>query len=304
MYRTKEILSELKELNLRTYPFERVNELIKELFQFNVMSYTLDKGKILLRARLNKKGEVFRKVSDLSYKPQEYNETFQRASTPNTTMFYAGMISDKADSGKLINSQIVSSLEVSRLYREDVLEGEEKITYGKWEVKREIPLIALCYNDDYKERNLFTKKLNESFHKLLSKEPPKQQENTKLITEFFANEFAKSKIRNDYEYMLSAIFTENVVKAGYAGVFYPSVRSEGHGFNVAITSQSVNSNLRLTGVGTATLYKKGNRSFLNNDGYTIIKPGQKGFTVNSIRNPKIYTQKEIILKFLNHEIDL
>jgi hypothetical protein len=197
MYRTKEILSELKELNLSTYPFERANELIKELFQFNVMSYTLGKGKILLRARLNKKGEVFRKVSDLSYKPQDYNETFQRASTPNATMFYAGMISDKADSGNLINSQIVSSLEVSRLYREDVLEGEEKITYGKWEVKREIPLIALCYNDDYIERNLFTKKLNESFHKLLSKEPPKQQENTKLITGFFANEFAKSEIKND-----------------------------------------------------------------------------------------------------------
>ena len=53
-----------------------------------------------------------------------------------------------------------------------------------------------------------------------------------------ANEFAKENINEDYDYMISAVFSEMATKNRVDGIIYPSVRVGGKGFNIAITPKA------------------------------------------------------------------
>jgi len=78
MVKAEEIINKLKELDLIKNPYDEAKELIRSLFErFAIMSFTLHKGKKVTRARPNDEDIRFKKVTDLSYKPQEYNTTYQ-----------------------------------------------------------------------------------------------------------------------------------------------------------------------------------------------------------------------------------
>jgi hypothetical protein len=100
--------------------------------------------------------------------------------------------------------------------------------------------------------------LKEAYQNFISSTPG-MSESIKSISNFFAKEFAKEEIREDYDYFLSALFTEVVTKdLGYDGVMYPSVRSGGEwGFNVAIKPEVVDNNMVLEMALETTLYKNG-----------------------------------------------
>jgi hypothetical protein len=113
MNRVKEILEELRSLDLSTYPYQKVKALIEEIFYFHAMLYILPKGTPVLRARVNE-GKSFREPKDLSYKPQIFNKLYQRASTPYQTAFYAGALPERTNS---IDLRIIATLEASSLVR-------------------------------------------------------------------------------------------------------------------------------------------------------------------------------------------
>ena len=308
--RTKEILEELKCLDLSTYPYEKAKTLIEEVFKFHAMLYIIPKGSPVLRARLNENFKNFREVSDLSYKPQKYNKTYQRASTPYKTAFYAGTLPDNT---KFNDIRVIATLEVSPLVRKAMTNKNldltkeiqiEMLTYGKWEAIKEIPLVALCYHKNFIEKHPVTEGLYKVYTESLSKLTEEEQEISKKVNDFFAAEFAKDEISHDSDYLLSAIFTEVAISLGHAGVIYPSVRCEGEGYNIAIAPEYVNTSFRLTAVGESKLYTKNKRFLINNDSITLIKPGQKRFTCISQRGRKNFTDEKIILAYLNNEIEL
>lgn len=73
----------------------------------------------------------------------------------------------------------------------------------------------------------------------------------------------------DYNYLLSAIFTEIVVEQGYDGVVYPSVQASGLALNVAIKPEVVDSSLRLDTVGEGRIYKNRKSVYIRSE--TICK---------------------------------
>ncbi len=50
---------------------------------------------------------------------------------------------------------------------------------------------------------------------------------TKLINEFFAQQFANPNIRFDTDYIISALFAESKLEYGFDGIIYPSVKAKG-----------------------------------------------------------------------------
>lgn len=46
-----------------------------------------------------------------SFKPQQFNNIYQRASTPNRTMFYGSIIPEELDKGDLDNERVVVTTE-------------------------------------------------------------------------------------------------------------------------------------------------------------------------------------------------
>jgi hypothetical protein len=139
----KTIIEEIFKLDLSQYPYTEVKSLLQQLKRFSIVRIDLHPGKTLIRARVNDDGQRFSTRNELSYKPASYNKSFQRASTPNQTMFYAGSMPEKKIDGEVDNARIISTLEAANLLRDKTADGEQTITFSKSEVIKDIPLELL-----------------------------------------------------------------------------------------------------------------------------------------------------------------
>lgn len=209
-------LDKLRALDLSKYPYYEAKELIRDLGKVGFIISTLHPMKVITRART---GSGYSKKSELSYKPQKYNDKCQRASTPNNTMFYGTFVEE----GRPIQeTRIIAATECSSLLRGDKnTSGIEKITFGRWQVVKDINLVTIVHKNIFSsvENNGLLKELQNSYEKFI-KESPDIEEKNNLIARFLAEEYSKKNTtNNDYEYFLSAVFAEFVVfDLGYDGV--------------------------------------------------------------------------------------
>lgn len=255
-----EILKKMSDLDLSKYPFAETQELIRSLGKGGYLIFTLHYGKSLTRAR---PGSGYSQKAELSYLPQEKNKKCQRASTPNGTMFYGTIVQDGE---QLDKTRMIAASECSSLLRGGVgTRGIENITYGRWSVIKDVNLVVILGEDIYSStsENPLLSELKEAYQNFVSS-APEMNESIKFISNFFATEFAKEEVQEDYDYFLSALFTKVVTRdLGYDGVMYPSVRSGGEwGFNVAIKPEIVDNNMILEMVLETTLYKNGATALL------------------------------------------
>lgn len=247
------IINRLEALDLSQYPYFEIRELIRELGKVGFVIFTLHPGKTITRARCD--GNL-KTVSDLSYKPQQYNKQCQRASTPMQTMFYGCIVPEEQN---IIDTRFISACESSSLIREGMeTSGEQTITFGKWEVIEDIHLLVVIHKDYFHDAdNSLLGELKIAYEDFLMKYPDAAKD-IDISAKYFAKEFSKKNEDGfDYNYLISAIFTE-VVTTDHAfdGVMYPSVQTGGQlGFNVAITPDAVDKKMKLV-VAYETQIKK------------------------------------------------
>lgn len=247
------IINRLEALDLSQYPYFEIRELIRELGKVGFVIFTLHPGKTITRARCD--GNL-KTVSDLSYKPQQYNKQCQRASTPMRTMFYGCIVPEEQN---IIDTRFISACESSSLIREGMeTSGEQTITFGKWEVIEDIHLLVVIHKDYFHDAdNSLLGELKIAYEDFLMKYPDAAKD-IDISAKYFAKEFSKkNEDEADYNYLISAIFTE-VVTTDHAfdGVMYPSVQTGGQlGFNVAITPDAVDKKMKLV-VAYETQIKK------------------------------------------------
>lgn len=247
------IINRLEALDLSQYPYFEIRELIRELGKVGFVIFTLHPGKTITRARCD--GNL-KTVSDLSYKPQQYNKQCQRASTPMRTMFYGCIVPEEQN---IIDTRFISACESSSLIREGMeTSGEQTITFGKWEVIEDIHLLVVIHKDYFHDAdNSLLGELKIAYEDFLMKYPDAAKD-IDISAKYFAKEFSKKNEDGfDYNYLISAIFTE-VVTTDHAfdGVMYPSVQTGGQlGFNVAITPDAVDKKMKLV-VAYETQIKK------------------------------------------------
>jgi hypothetical protein len=262
------------------------------------MVVTLNVGKSLMRARPNYNGERFSKKSDFSYKPEELNETYQRASTPYQTMFYATSIPEKVEKGELDNARIIGVAETIPMLRNREQSGYQKISFGRWYVEEDIKLIAIVHEKNFYKESSYTRELFEAHENFMKQVPEEIAEKSIKILNFLAAEFSKKEIAKDYEYMISAIFSENMVNNGLDGIIYPSVRVDGKGFNVAITPNATKK-LKLYVAGECSIYKLKDQVVIGNDAIIELDGNQNEFKLIDIENH----QKECLEKLGIKSID-
>lgn len=254
----KVTLDRLRALDLSKYPYFEAKELFRDLGQVGFIINTLHEMKVITRAR---SGSGYTNKSDLSYKPQKYNDKCQRASTPNNTMFYGTIVEE----GRPIEeTRLIAASECSSLLRGGIdTSGIEKITFGRWQVIKDIDLVSIVYKDIFSnvENNALLKELHGAYETFIKKSPDIEEKNN-LIARFFAEEYSKENITNDFDYFLSAVFSEFVAyDLGYDGVMYPSVQAGGQiGFNVAVKPQAVDNKMKLDIICESTLYKNKDKS--------------------------------------------
>lgn len=264
------IIEGFKKLDLSTYPHEEIRRLINQLGPLAHMSVSYHKGKSLMRARPNYGDEQFRTKKEFSFKPQEYNKTYQRASTPFKTMFYATTIADKLEPGELDNMRVIGLVETIPFLRDPSIEkGYQKISFGRWEVIDDIHLLAIIHKDSFHGESSFIRELYDDYINNLSSAPPEIRERSQKFLSFLAEEYGKENISNDSDYLISAVFSEMTVNKGFDGILYPSVRAVGRGFNVALTPQATKK-LKLIVAGECSAVKHEGTTYLGNDAITEL----------------------------------
>lgn len=268
----QEIIDSLKESDLKFYPYLSIKKGLLELEKFTIVITTLHKGKKIIRGRLNEPEEEFNNVLKLSYKPQEFNKTYQRASTPFSTMFYGSVVPEEVgvDENTTERITVFGELAHSNEFLSDNNSvGEKKITFSRWDVMEDIQLVSIIHHTAFNRPPKIIKVLQDQFEKSFSTE--EESEISKLITSFLAKEFAKEipKDGEDFHYIISAIFSELCCNK-YEGVLYPSIRLEGDGINVAIKPNGVEK-LKFVESTECTIYKKGERIIIGTDTRSIQK---------------------------------
>jgi hypothetical protein len=180
---TRRIINDLKALDLSLCPYDKVKRLIKAIkTKIPCIVSRIPSNTVIMRIR---RGHNLLKISELSYKPQERNNEYQRASTPNKTMFY-GTISDD-----IMDSRFIAYNEISSIMRDNSHQQSEQITYGKWKVMKDIELISIVGQEVFpKANNLLLQEMKFNYQKLLSQD---KDGNLSQIIEFFSSEFSKKK---------------------------------------------------------------------------------------------------------------
>lgn len=280
------IISEFKALKLETKPTHKVKELLRQVGNIGYMSVTLHKGKSIMRARPNKGDEKFTCKADYSFKPQKYNKNFQRASTPNQTMFYGSFLPDNIESGELDNARLIGVLETMPWLRDELTSGYQKISFGRWYVEEDINLIAIIHNDDFYAESNYTRELINDYNYFINQTNSKTLENSLKFQKFMAYEFSK-EISNHTDYLISAIFTEILTKhLNIDGVIYPSVRTFGQGFNVAIKPKSCKK-LGLYVAGECSIYKLKDKSIIGNESIVQLDGKTEKFELEEIPDHRV-----------------
>ncbi len=276
---TKSIIQRLKSLDLSIYPITLIVENLKKLKKFPAYVTEFHVGNVVYRIRPNEGEESFKTVSDLSFKPQEFNTTFQRASHPNQSMFYGSIIPVANQQSEIDAGRVIAMAEGSKLFRdESIEEGQETVTFGMWRLQDTVSLVTILHPDINKNITPFAKERATTFMKWL-KGFPEIEKQGKIILEFYAEEFAKLVEMGDpdYHYLHSAILTDFFLdnkKQKFQGVCYPSGRVEGKGINVAIHPDFVNAHMRLEGALECVIAKRGKHFVSENYRVAWVNAGE------------------------------
>ena len=290
------IIKDLKNLDLSKYPEQEIKDLISETGVIGHMGFTLHPNKSIFRARLNENDESFYSKCQLTYKPQHFNNTFQRASTPNKTMFYGSILPEITAKGDLGNTRVVPTYEAIPWLRDKTTKGVRKATFTRWIVTQDIKLIAILQHGNYYDKSSYTKQLMDDYNGFLELYP-EQKEKTKKLMSYLSEEYAKDQIKNDYDYLISAVFSEILIDQGIDGVLYPSVRLGGAGFNVALTPQASDLKIGLAVVMECNIYKLYDKTVMDNNYQAILYPNQTHFVFEKVED-KFHAGEEICLKEL------
>jgi hypothetical protein len=154
-----DIIKKLETIDLKSYPKDEIIKLITGLGKVGLILTTLHDGKRILRARINENNKHFKSLSELSYKPQEFNTTYQRASTPQKTMFYGSIVPEILGKTEPDTARITTIYELSDFIREIDTVGTQKITFSVWEVCDDVDLISLIHYKKFERPTELSKKL-------------------------------------------------------------------------------------------------------------------------------------------------
>ncbi|NOU48082.1 MAG: hypothetical protein HOO86_13620 [Bacteroidales bacterium] len=291
-----EILERLESLDLKSYPKDKIKELLTGLGKVGVIITSLYDGKRILRARINEDKKQFKSLSELSFKPQEFNTTYQRASTPQSTMFYGSIVPEILGKTEPDTARITTLYELSEFVRAIDTIGTQKITFSVWEVCSDVELLSLVHYKNFQRPTELSKKLQNDYDKFISHYPQFKQSSFE-ITQFLGEQFAKPvNSIDDYNYMISAIYSEMLIGFGFDGVLYPSVKLAGEGINIAVKPEIIGDKIKFIHAGECTVYKNKKQVFVGNDTYANV---EKDGNLKFEKAPaEVYTSEEFGLKYV------
>ena len=264
MGKITDLLDGINAKNENTDELYEIFRMVKD-FDYPVVRFVIYGGSGLIRQRINKKGEEFDEVSELNYPPFDCVTGYERANVPYQPMFYACSFPTDYNDENTPPPRVVSLQETSSFFRDKTASGIERSTVSRWEVIKDLELVALPFLADYTMACKDIMTIKEEWNKAI-KANTLNQDGLELI-DYMAREIGKVfasnveyfKIANFVNYLLNV----NEKTKGVDGIIYPSVPAAGSGFNVAVKPSVVDEKIRFVGASLSHLLKKGEESYLH-----------------------------------------
>jgi hypothetical protein len=276
----------LSKLDLQSTQVNDIINLLMSVGETMNINFTIGVNSTLLRARPNKECPRFTKTKELSIKPAKSNTDFQRASTPRKTMFYGVYMSGKLDQHKKDIMRTTAAYETIPEIRVPNNPYSEKLTLGYWTNHQKLNLMAIMHKTEYTEANPYTKEVFDAYKKYLVSGDSRLMEKSLTFYDFLADEFSKKTIRGNYDYKISALYTEAVSRHDIDGIIYPSVRLGGMSYNVALNEGAMKK-LKLDSVEEAIVQQEDNNVQISLNAFTKCTD-KSNFILMDV--PKIKTQ--------------
>ena len=222
-----------------------------------IIRFTLYEGSSLIRQRINKTGKEFEHLSELSYPPVAVTP-MERANLPGHPMFYACKFPSEISSDAPI-PRMIALEETSSFMKDKSLNGIERATVSRWEIVKQLELIALPFIGTYPMACPDLKKIQTEWDMAIGKGvvPKNALELVYYMAEEISKDFDTSdkyyKIAN-FVYYLMTICSKTKESDG---ILYPSVPSQGAGFNVAIKPEVVDRKIVFSNASICHLLKRG-----------------------------------------------
>lgn len=246
----KKIVEDLRNLDLSKKPEKEIISLFAKAAEFPVVHSIIYPGRIIVRGQNYDSSANYSIPARHSFKPQNTNDTYQRASLPSQTMFYGAVTAfEEGDNVPLARHIIIT--EIAEIVKDKV--DKETIVFSSWEVIEELNLISIIQSEDYKTPSKIVLDLQETY-KMISQNQPGVE-----FMNFISSEFSKEDVskEEDFKYIISALYAKMMCDFGFDGVAYPSVRAGGAGMNVAIKPDAVNKKMRLVCAYEVDFERKG-----------------------------------------------
>lgn len=239
----EELFTQLKSIDLRNISYQKLASLFQlGKYPLPFTTCIVPKETPIERGRINYNGEIFHSENDISYRTDRQNiKHFGRANNPYQSRFYGAI-----PSGDIEHARVILFAELCEEYRcEPVKNVDTTVTVGRWTVIEEFEVAQMAFDERYFVSEEI-KKIRDNWIAKLSQNNDIPLEQFQKILEFFSAEFAKPEIKHTDDYKLSCLYTDFAIHSlGLKGVFYPSCRVDYKGYNIAITPETVEKNLRL-----------------------------------------------------------
>ena len=224
MEKSLDNVDKLKKIDLKQKKsYENVMKLIEEMI-IPFDKVTQPKGSLLYRCRKNMNGETFNLKEQLSY-IQDYRKIkkFGRVNEKYQSVFYGA------------NEVFTALCETSSLSKErNRYKGKELFTVGEWKVVEDFEIAALISNEVAIRNNKIVKEIyNKSL--IISNVDRRILE----IRKYFSDEFAKKCDGDPNLYKISCAYFNHLLKFGFGGALYPSVKTEAQRLNIALNIAAV-----------------------------------------------------------------
>lgn len=229
-----EIIQKLDSLDLCKKPREEIISLMRQVGSIPSVVTILHPGRLIVRGRVYTEGEDFTSIQSHSYNPIP-GKKYQRANIPGQSIFYGAVTSD-VEEEPLARFTILTEISNTLSHKEE----REKVMFSAWRVIEDISLYSIIQSKNYQTPNNQILELEKRFNNEI------RDNKVRKFTDFIASEFAKSDIADDYYYMISAWFSYFVYQT-FDGIYYPSVRIDGAGMNVAILPEIVDTKMKFWG---------------------------------------------------------
>ena len=250
-------LEQIKD-NLEYVDYKMIYQSIADLKEKFVPTALIKKGWFIDRVRINKTGNVFSNIEQVSYihdkDKLDKQVDFGRANEPKQSIFYGSIISPQIQ-----QPRIVAYFETSELLKElDKFDNVEEIfTLSRWTILEDIEVVEMIFSDEALKVNEYNKLSLE--HQMKNYKHLPLADHYENQGRFFSNEFARGDINNNetYKYKISAAYSNYIWRnSRLKGITYPSVASNYLGQNVALLPEIVDKFLKLELVGMFKFEKK------------------------------------------------